>query len=175
MTATMNEMFWTQLDARIATNRPSPETPATAEIVRLADAADPAAANPAPSPAEPAAVTPHAVADWTRVLDTISVAKDAAQQQEVRLREQAAVREALAADLQRAQQEILTLETLLRDTQAQAEEAIRDVQARAEARIRDAEDYARAADLRAEAAEDWLRRIEQASRDLLPGDRRAAA
>ncbi|MCJ2095253.1 hypothetical protein MKK67_22500 [Methylobacterium sp. J-072] len=170
MTATMNEMFWTQLDARIATNRPSPEAPATAEIVRLADAVDPAA-----SPKEPDAVTPHAVADWTRVLDTISVAKDAAQQQEIRLREQAAVREALAADLQRAQQEILTLETLLRDTQAQAEEAIRAVQARAEARIRDAEDYARAADLRAAAAEDWLRRIEQASRDLLPGDRRAAA
>ncbi|MCJ2142306.1 hypothetical protein [Methylobacterium sp. E-066] len=170
MTATMNEMFWTQLDARIATNRPSPEAPATAEIVRLAGAADPAA-----SPEEPAAMTPHAVADWTRVLDTISVAKDAAQQQEIRLREQAAVREALAADLQRAQQEIQTLETLLRDTQAQAEEAIRAVQARAEARIRDAEDYARAADLRAAAAEDWLRRIEQASRDLLPGDRRAAA
>jgi len=170
MTATMNEMFWTQLDARIATNRPSPEAPTTAEIVRLAGAADPTA-----SPAEVAAMTPHPVADWTRVLDTISVAKNAAQQQEACLREQAAVREALAADLQRAQQEIRTLEILLQDTQAQAEEAIREVQARAEARIREAEDYARAADLRAAAAEDWLRRIEQASRDLLPGDRRAAA
>ncbi len=34
---------------------------------------------------------------------------------------------------------------------------------------------AQAAELRAETAEEWLRRIEQASRDLLPAAERVAA
>ncbi|WP_246695111.1 hypothetical protein [Methylobacterium sp. P1-11] len=115
------------------------------------------------------------MADWTKVPDTLSAASVAAQEQDQRLRQQSTTCEALTGDLEAARQEIQSLRALLQEAQAQAAVQVRAIEARAGARVREAEARAEAANLRAEAAEDWLKRIEQASRDLLPNDRHAAA
>ncbi|MFC6742100.1 hypothetical protein [Methylobacterium tardum] len=120
------------------------------------------------------------------MLDTLTAAKSAAQQQEARLRAQAAEQAALLEELKRTQQEVQALEALLSGVRSQADTKMEELQAQAEARVRDLqavataqlqamEERARAAEARAEAAEDWLKRIEQASRALLPADQRVAA
>lgn len=133
-----------------------------------------------------AAPPSRAAADWTGVLDTLTAAKSAAQQQEARLREQAAEQAALLEELKRTQQDVRAFEALLREVRAQADTKMKELQVQAEARVRDLqaeaaaqlqamEERVYAAEVRAEAAEDWLKRIEQASRALLPADQRAAA
>jgi septal ring factor EnvC (AmiA/AmiB activator) len=177
--AAMNEAFWASLDAQIIANRP--ENRGDTAFSAASAAADGTTAV-GPDPTQ----TVRTAADWTGVLDTLTAAKSAAQSQEVRLREQAAQQDATLQDLRRAQQELQAYETLLREVRAQSETKIRELEVRAENRLREVEAEARsqldaseartrAAEARAEAAEDWLRRIEQASRDLLPSDHRAAA
>lgn len=177
--AAMDEAFWADLDAQIVANRPDGRGRSPV----------PLAGNP-PAPAPKPGVSPPSAgwvpSDWTGVLDTLTAAKSAAQEQDTRLRDQAAAQDALLQDLKRAQQEIRAYEVLLREVQTQAEAKLADVQAQAEAQLRVAHAEAAArltamagraesAELRAAAAEDWLKRIEQASRDLLPSEQRAAA
>ncbi len=177
----MDEAFWAHLDAQIIANRPDGQgRPATAAIPTrasvIAGTADTASAAP-PS---------RAASDWTGVLDTLTAAKSASQQQEALLREQAAGQAALLEELKRTQQEVRALEALLREVRAQADTKmeelqtqvgarVRDLQAEAAAQLQAMEARVHAAEARAEAAEDWLKRIEQASQALLPVDQRAAA
>jgi len=169
----MNAAFWAQLDARIACAQ---SDPAAVISDRLGTAGAP---KPAALPAAPAASSCESpsrpVADWTKVPDTLSAASVAAQEQDQRMRQQSTTCEAVAGDLEAARQEIQSLRALLQEAQAQAAVQVRAIETRAGARVREAEARAEAANLRAESAEDWLKRIEQASRDLLPNDRRAAA
>ena len=174
----MDEAFWANLDAHIVAHRQDGP-----------DKAPAAAPQPAPTLAvvSDAAPVPRRVpSDWTGVLDTLTAAKSAAQQQEARLRERAAEQDALLQELKRSQQEILALEGLVREIQAQAELKAGEVRARAEAQVSKVQAEAaaklqamearvQAAERRAETAEGWLGRIEQASRDLVPSERRAAA
>ena len=172
----MNAAFWAELDARIARARdePAEPAPALADGPGTADALSPAA--PSGAPPEPAADRPsRPVSDWSQILDTLSAATVAPQAQDQRLRRQSTTCETLAADLEAAQQEIQTLRALLEETRAQAARQIHERETEADRRVREAEARAEAATLRAAAAEDWLRRIEQASRDLRPDGRHAAA
>lgn len=176
----MDEAFWANLDAQIVAQRPGSQGEGRATGASI---------HPLPQvPAPHAAVAPsrRLASDWTGVLDTLTAAKSAAQQQEARLREQAAEQDALQQELKRSQQELRAMEVLLRECRAQAEVKLRDAQAEAEARSQDLraeatarlnamEARAQAAEQRADAAEEWLRRIEQASRDLMPAAERAAA
>ncbi|MGT2479527.1 hypothetical protein ACU4GR_13080 [Methylobacterium oryzae CBMB20] len=177
----MDEAFWAHLDAQIVANRPDDQgRPLTAAIPIGASAATGMAADLSAAP-------PSRVAsDWTGVLDTLTAAKSAAQQQEARLREQAAGQAALLEELKRTQQEVRAFEVLVREVRAQAdtkmeefrvqvEARVRDLQAEATAQLQAMEERAHAAEARAEAAEDWLKRIEQASQALLPVNQRAAA
>ena len=172
----MNATFWAQLDARIARERGEPTEPApgVADSPLVADAPSPAArseASPEPDPETPS----RPVADWSQILDTLSAATVAKQAQDQRLHQQSTACETLAADLEAAQQEIRTLRALLEEARAQAARQVLEREAEADRRVREAEARAEAATLRAAAAEDWLKRIEQASRDLLPDGRHAAA
>ncbi|XYD07147.1 hypothetical protein R1A27_18535 [Methylobacterium sp. NMS12] len=115
------------------------------------------------------------MSDWSQILDTLSAASVAAQAQDQRLRQQSTTCETLAADLEAAQQEIQTLRALLDETRAQAARQVHELETEADRRVREAEARAEDATLRAAAAEDWLKRIEQASRDLRPDGRHAAA
>lgn len=174
----MDEAFWANLDAHIIAHRPDGQDKPPAASLQAA---------PALAVVSDVSPAPRRVAsDWTGVLDTLTAAKSAAQQQEARLREQAAEQDALQQELKRSQQEVRAFEQLLREVQAQAdakagelraraEAQIGKVQAEAAARLQAMEARAQAAERRAEAAEGWLVRIEQASRDLMPGERRAAA
>ncbi|WP_267421799.1 hypothetical protein [Methylobacterium sp. GC_Met_2] len=174
----MDEAFWATLDAHIVAHRPDGQ-----------DKPPVAPSPPAPALAvvSDAPPVPRRVAsDWTGVLDTLTAAKSAAQQQEARLREQAAEQDALLQELKRSQQEARAFEQLVREVQVQAdakaaelrarvEAQIGKIQAEAAAKLQAMEARVQAAERRAEAAEGWLVRIEQASRDLVPGERRAAA
>ncbi|MCJ2106374.1 hypothetical protein MKK70_13475 [Methylobacterium sp. E-041] len=151
MTA-MNEAFWTELDARIATDRLTTKSSSTLKVIPLASTTTSTTRS-----AESTEGVTRTVADWTQVLDTVSAAKGTAQEREAQLREESITRAALTADLQLAQQEIHAFRTLLQETRAQAD-----------ARVHEAEERARAAELRAKAAEIWLKQIEQATRGLLP-------
>jgi chromosome segregation ATPase len=179
--AVMDEAFWAHLDAQIIANRPEGQgRPATAAIPTGTSATASTANNAS------AASPSRAASDWTGVLDTLTAAKSAAQQQDARLREQAAEQAALLQELKRTQQEVRALEALLREVRAQADTKmeelqtqvgarVRDLQAEAAAQLQAMEERALAAEARAEAAEDWLKRIEQASQALFPVDQRAAA
>ena len=193
----MDEAFWANLDAQIIAQRPEgegarpvaavqPMPQAPASSLPASQATSPAVTRMASVTTMPAAPPRRLASDWTGVLDTLTAAKSAAQQQDARLREQAAEQDALLQDLKRAQQEVRAFEVLLRECQTQADVKLKDAHALAETRSRDQaaeaafrlqamEARAQAAELRAEAAEEWLRRIEQASRDLLPAAERAAA
>ncbi|MCJ2042874.1 hypothetical protein MKK55_28580 [Methylobacterium sp. J-059] len=151
MTA-LNEAFWTELDARIATDRSTTKPSSTAKITPLTSTTTSEMRS-----AKPTEVVTRPAADWAQVLDTVSAAKGTAQEREAQLREESITRAALTADLQLAQQEIHAFRTLLQETRAQAD-----------ARVHQAEERARAAELRATAAEIWLKQIEQATRGLLP-------
>ncbi|MEE7490818.1 hypothetical protein MOTC310_10250 [Methylobacterium oryzae] len=167
----MNAAFWAQLDARIA--RAGAE-PAIADGLRPADAPNPPA--PSEAPCDSGADHPsRPVADWSQILDTLSAASVAAQARDQRLRQQSTTCETLSADLEAAQQEIQTLRELLEDARAQAARQVHAIEMQADRRVQEAEARAEAATQRAAAAEDWLKRIEQASRDLLPEGRHAAA
>ncbi|MDE4910654.1 hypothetical protein PQI07_08040 [Methylobacterium sp. 092160098-2] len=167
----MNAAFWAELDARIARAEPAPAT---------ADG-NPAVAGPLPvaasgaGPETPSEPPSRPDADWSQVLDTLSAASIAAQEQDQRLRQRSATCETLSAELQAARQEIEALRAHLQEVQTQAALRVREVEALADGRVRDADERAEAAIVRAESAEDWLKRIEQASRDLLPDGRHAAA
>lgn len=174
----MDEAFWATLDAHIVAHRPDgQDKPSTA----------PSPTAPALAVVSDASPVPRRVAsDWTGVLDTLTAAKSAAQQQEARLREQAAEQDALLQELKRSQQEARAFEQLVREVQVQAdakaaelrarvEAQIGKIQAEAAAKLQAMETRVQAAERRAEAAEGWLVRIEQASRDLVPGEQRAAA
>lgn len=174
----MDEVFWANLDAQIVAHRQDPQDKPPAASLPPAPPVV-AASEPGPAPR-------RVPSDWTGVLDTLTAAKSAAQQQEARLREQAAEQDALLQELRRCQQEVRAFEVLVRDIQVQADAKADELRARAEAQIGklQAESAAKlqamevrvqAAERRAEAAEGWLVRIEQASRDLVPGERRAAA
>lgn len=179
--AMMDEAFWAHLDAQIiATGLNGQGRPATAAIPTRASVT----ANTAGTAS--AAPPPRAASDWTGVLDTLSAAKSAAEQQEARLREQGAEQAALLEELKRTQQQVRAFEVLLREVRAQADTKMEELQVQVEARVRDLQAEAtaqlqamearvHAAEARAEAAEDWLKRIEQASQALLPVDQRAAA
>lgn len=174
----MDEAFWANLDAHIVAHRQDgPEKAPAASLPPAPTLAVVSDAVPAPR---------RVPSDWTGVLDTLTAAKSAAQQQEARLREQAAEQDTLLQELKRSQQEVRVLEERVREVQAQAdakagelraraEAQIGKVQAEAAARLQAMEARVQAAERRAETAEGWLVRIEQASRDLLPSERRAAA
>lgn len=174
----MDEVFWANLDAQIVAHRQDPQDkPQAASVHPAPTLVAIGEAGPAPR---------RMPSDWTGVLDTLTAAKSAAQQQETRLREQAAEQDALLQELKRSQQEVRAFEVLLREVQVQADAKAEELRARAEAQIEklQAESAAKlqamearvqAAERRAEAAEGWLVRIEQASRDLVPNERRAAA
>jgi hypothetical protein len=175
----MDEAFWANFDAQIVAQRP--EGPG-----RLSAVTPPAAAPEHPIAKVASMPSRRVASDWTGVLDTLTAAKSAAQHQEARLREQAAEQDALVQELKRSQQEVRAFEVLLRECQAQAEARLKDAQTQAAsqaqhlraetaAQLQAMEARVQAAELRAETAEDWLRRIEQASRDLLPVTDRAAA
>ncbi|MFC6738989.1 hypothetical protein [Methylobacterium tardum] len=177
----MDEAFWADLDAQIIANRPDGQgRPSTAAIPTGASVTAGTADNTFAVPPS------RAASDWTGVLDTLTAAKSASQQQEARLREQAAGQAALLEELKRTQQQVRAFEVLLREVRAQADTKIEELQGQVETRVRDLqaeaaaqlqtmEARAHAAEARAEAAEDWLKRIEQASQALLPVDQRAAA
>ncbi|MCJ2140423.1 hypothetical protein [Methylobacterium sp. E-066] len=179
--AAIDEAFWVDLDAHIIANRSKDLAAPSSGVFNLS----PLINASAPSGAPP--TSPRQVAsDWTGVLDTITAAKSAADRQENRLREQAAAYEALIQELKLAQNKIKDLEVLANEVREQtekkqheimagAERLRQEIQAKADAQLQTAEDRIRAAELRASVAEDWLRRIEQASKNLLPGERRAAA
>jgi hypothetical protein len=170
-----NDAFWDRIDARIAATatgaperRRAPATPPTAPLPPQAEK---------PRRAErplPAEETPdrHRVADWTGLVDTISAAGAAAQ-------EQTAAYETLAGDLRRALAEVERYKALVVEAQAQvevksrqiqalAEARIEAIQATADARVQRAEERAAIADQRVVVVEDWLAKFEQASRALLP-------
>lgn len=174
--AGIDEAFWDQLDARIAAtivrapHRPRSQAPA------------PCARTSRPPPAEEFAWDRPVVSDWTSLVETISAAGAAAQQQDTRLRAQNAAYEALASDLRRALDDVekykalvaqaqAQVETKSREIQALAEARIRVIQDRADARVQRAEERAQAADQRVIVVEDWLSSFEEASRDLLPAPR----
>ncbi len=175
----MDEAFWATLDAHIVAHRPDGQDkppaasfPTAPAIAVVSDASPP--------------VPRRVASDWTGVLDTLTAAKSAAQQQEARLREQAAEQDALLQELKRSQQEARAFEQLVREVQVQAdakaaelrarvEAQIGKIQAEAAAKLQAMEARVQAAERRAEAAEGWPVRIEQASRDLVPGEHRAAA
>lgn len=171
----MNAAFWAELDARIARAEPAPSTadgnPAVAGPLPVA-ASGAGPETPSETPSEPPS---RPGADWSQVLDTLSAASIAAQEQDQRLRQRSATCETLSAELQAARQEIEALRAHLQEVQTQAALRVREVEALADGRVRDADERAEAAIVRAESAEDWLKRIEQASRDLLPDGRHAAA
>lgn len=173
--AGIDEAFWDQLDARIA-----------ATIVkaprRRRSQAPASCARTSPPPGEEAVLDRHIVADWTGLVETISAAGAAAQQQDTRLRAQNAAYEALASDLQRALDDVERYKALVAQAQAQVEAKSREIQAlaearikviqdRADARVQRAEERAHAADQRVVVVEDWLSSFEEASRGLLPGPR----
>ncbi|WP_244041437.1 hypothetical protein [Methylobacterium sp. J-030] len=173
----MDEAFWANIDAHIVAQRQDGQDKPPAAPLQAA---------PAIAVVSDAAPLRRVASDWTGVLDTLTAAKSAAQQQEARLREQAAEQDALLQELRRSQQEVRAFEVLLREVQVQADAKAGELRARAEAQIGKVQAEAaaklqamearvQAAERRAEAAEGWLVRIEQASRDLVPGERRAAA
>ena len=174
----MDEAFWANLDAQIIAQRPEDQGRVPGTSIQRAPQIS--AASVAAAPAR------RLASDWTGVLDTLTAAKSAAQQQDARLREKAAEQDALKQELKRSQQELRAMEVLLRECRAQAEAKLNEVQAETEIRVQDLKAEAaarqhamdaqvRAAEQRADAAEEWLRRIEQASRDLMPVAERAAA
>ena len=178
--AAIDEAFWTALDAQIAAGRPGDDGSVPSAIFDGAAVAD---AGPA---AERGARPVPARSDWTGVLDTIAAAKITSGHLRTELREQAAAHDALLLELRQARERARSLERLLAEAERQAEtkaceataetEAqVQAVQARADAQVQQAQERMRAAELRAEAAEDWLKRIEQASLALLPSAERAAA
>lgn len=179
--AVMDEAFWAHLDAQIIANRPDGQGRAPTAAIPTGASATAGKADTAS-----AALPSRAASDWTGVLDTLTAAKSAAQQQEARLREQGVEQAALLEELKRTQQQVRAFEVLLREVRAQADTKmeelqtqvgarVRDLQAEAAAQLQAMEARAHAAEARAEAAEDWLKRIEQASQALLPVDQRAAA
>lgn len=177
----MDDAFWADFDTQIVANRPDDSgEPQAAAILKGASVL-------AETATDAVAFSPSRTgSDWSGVLDTLTAAKSAAQRQEARLREQAVQQLALLEELKRTQQEVRVFETLLREVRAQADTKMEELQARVEAIVRDLqaeatrqlqamEVRARAAEARAESAEDWLKRIEQASRALLPVEQQAAA
>lgn len=168
--AGIDDAFWDQLDARMAATLV--RTPARLRApVAASRARDPKA-----RAAETAAPERHEIADWTGLVDTISAAGAAAQEQTVAY-------ETLAGDLRRALAEVETYKALVAQVQAQALAQAREIQAladarveaiqaRADARVQRAEERAEVADLRAGVVEEWLAKFEQASRDLLPASER---
>lgn len=176
--STIEESFWVDLDAHIIANR---SVVTSSGVFKLMPSANTILPSDAP-PTSPRQVT----SDWTGVLDTIAAAKSAADCQENQLRDQAAAHEALSRELKLAHHKIQALEVLVNDVREQAEkkqqkmmaeaQSLRqEIEAKADARLHTVEERVRAAELRANVAEDWLKRIEQASKNLLPDERRAAA
>lgn len=170
----IDEGFWDQLDARIAT------AIVRAPRRRLTSQGPlgPARASHPVSAVEGQADR-HEVSDWTGLVETISAAGAAAQVQDERLRQQNAAYEALASDLKRALEDVerykglvaqaqAQVEVKAREIQALAEARINAIQARADARVQRAEERAQAADQRVIVVEDWLTTFEEASRNLLP-------
>ncbi|WP_279599149.1 hypothetical protein [Methylobacterium sp. J-076] len=180
--AGIDDAFWDQLDARIAATivtaprRRRSQAPTRSAHVRA----------PRPAPADEAPPERHQVSDWTGLVETISAAGAAAQEQDTRLRRQNAAYEALASDLRQALDDVEKYKALVAKAQAQVEaksleiQALADarveaIQARADARVRRAEERALAADRRAVVVEDWLSDFDEASRALLPSPRMAFA
>lgn len=164
--AGIDDAFWDQLDARMAATLVRTPSRVRAPVA----AARPR--DPRSRPAETAGPERHEIADWTGLVDTISAAGAAAQ-------EQTAAYETLAGDLRQALAEVETYKALVAQAQAQALAQAREIQAladarveaiqaRADARVQRAEERAEVADLRAGVVEEWLAKFEQASRDLLP-------
>jgi hypothetical protein len=175
----IDDVFWDQLDARMAASlmrapaRPRPTVGAPGATVGAPGAKT--SPETKPRPADMAATDRHEIADWTGLVDTISAAGAAAQEQTV-------ANETLAGDLRRALVEIETYKALVAQVQAQAlaqareiqalaDARIEAIQARADARVQRAEERAEVADLRANVVEEWLTKFEQASRDLIPAPR----
>lgn len=175
--AGFNDAFWDRIDARIAATltgapgrRRMPATPPSPPSPQPVQAEKPRRDARPLSPEE----TPdrHRVADWTGLVDTISAAGAAAQ-------EQTAAYESLAGDLRRALADVERYKALVAAAQAQVEVKSREIkalaearidaiQATADARVQRAEERAAIADQRVVVVEEWLTKFEQASRALLP-------
>lgn len=172
--AGIDEAFWEQLDARIAA------TIVRAPRRRRSQAPTHSARVSSPPPAaEEVPADRHVVSDWTGLVETISAAGAAAQQQDTKLRERDAAYAALASDLRRALDDVEKYKALVAQAQAQAAARTREIQAladarieaiqaKADARVRRAEERAEVADQRVVVVEEWLAKFEQASRALLP-------
>lgn len=180
--AALDKAFWTELDAQIAAanclDDPKHVRP---EVLKLAAVVDSKGMF-----ADHATVSVRAQSDWTGVLDTIAIAKSTSEQQKAQLREQAAAHNALLLKFKQAEEQVRTLQDLLASAKAEAEIKAREataeteareqaIQARADAQVQAAHRLLKTAELRADAAEDWLTRVTQASLDLVPGVYSAAA
>lgn len=183
-----NQAFWHHLDAQIASGNSAAKV---LSIARLVPSEDPLPVNHEPvgtpaCPGDPAAAESCGGGNWAGILDTISTARDLAQQREERLRDHGAARDALEAELVRMEQELQVCKLLLEEVQLQAEakaiaiqttadERVSAVEARAQIQLREAQERIQLANQRADVAESWLGRIEQASKDLLNDARRQFA
>ena len=78
--AAMDEAFWAELDAQIVANRPDGES--RAPVPAEADVQAPSQTVAGDTAGPPAWVA----SDWSGVLDTLTAAKSAAQDQDARLR-----------------------------------------------------------------------------------------
>lgn len=170
--------FWAEVDQRIA-GLPQANHSFTAEVIPLPGTAVAChAAAPCSSERED-----EPLCDWTGLLDTLTAAKELARSQEVRLQDQATKHECLIAELRaelrQIQEQVRASEAQVAAVQSQAEASVKEIhqqaearveaaQIRADARVRIAEERAQTAQLRADAAENWLKRIERATQDLLP-------
>lgn len=170
--------FWAEIDQRIAGSRQSIKH-RDAEVIPL-EAATTAGKQAAAH--VPAAASAYA-SDWSRVLDTLTAAKDFSQSQEARLLTQASIHEALItelrAEIQRLQEEVCASKAEVCSVRAAAEATTQEIVQQAEARIEEnrilaetqvrvAEERAQVAETRADDAEAWLTRIACAAQDLAP-------
>lgn len=74
--------------------------------------------------------------------------------------------EDLRSELRRAQEQIKCFEAQTHEVRQQADTRIQDMQTRTDVRVRIAEDRAKTAELKADAALGWLKRIERATKSL---------
>ena len=127
MMAAIDEAFWVDLDAHIIANRSKDLAIVSSGVINLSRLTN------ANVPSDAPTTSPRQVAsDWTGVLDNITAAKNAADRQENRLREQAAAHEALIRELKLAQNKIKDLEALANQVRAQTEKKQHEIMAEAE-------------------------------------------
>lgn len=154
----------------------------------------------APLP-ETADIPARDVSDWMSTLDIINGMGGLADEQKQRLKEQTQAHQQMAhelrRDLTRLTEHVRMSEIQEREARAQAEARLQELQARTEARVQEiradaearvrllqadadarlraAEERVRNAELRTDTAEKWLKRISEAAKRQLMGDKGSSA